>query len=116
MQAVEEVAAGGAGIGVDEVDEAQVLPQAGGHVLVAMVVGERARLLKVRPCRAKLSRRVLVEAEVGQCDSEPVGVSGRPGQGDGFLVVSEGGIKVACFTLEYRSAADNISDQPGVSG
>src|SRR5215475_8210438 len=81
-----------------------------------MVVGERARLLKMRPCRPDLSRRVLVEAEVGQCDSEPVGVSGRPGQGDGFLVVSKGGIEIACFTLEHRTTAENVSNKPGVSG
>ena len=51
------MAAGVAGIGVDEVDETQVLPQADGQVLVAKVVGEHARLLKVRPGHPKLPRR-----------------------------------------------------------
>ena len=54
VQAVEEEAAGLAGIGVDEVDETQVLPQTDGHVRVAKVVSERARLLKVRPGRPEL--------------------------------------------------------------
>jgi hypothetical protein len=38
---------------------------------------------------------MLVEPEVGQRGGEPVVVSGRPGQGDGFLVVSEGGVQIA---------------------
>ena len=78
VQAVEEEAAGVAGIGVDEVDETQVLPQTDGHVLVAKVVGERARLLKVRAGRPELPRGEFVDAEVGQRDGEPVVVSGCP--------------------------------------
>ena len=78
VQAVEEVATGVAGIVVDEVDETQVLAQAGGEVLVAEVVGERACLLKMRPCRPELPRRLLIDGEVGQRGGEPVVVSGRP--------------------------------------
>src|ERR1022692_5223869 len=64
VQAVEEEAAGVTGFGVDEVDETQVLPQTGGKVRVAEVVGEHVRLLKVRPGRPKLPRRQFVDAEV----------------------------------------------------
>ena len=116
VQAVEEVAAGVAGIGVHEVDETQVLPQADGKVRVAKVVGEHARLLKVRPSRPKLPRGELVDAEVGQRDGEPVVVSGRPGQGEGFLVVSEGGVQIARLALEHRTTAKKVSNQPGISG
>ena len=58
----------------------------------------------------------LVDAEVGQRDGEPVVVSGRPGQGEGFLVVSESGVQVAGFALEHGATAEKVSDQPGISG
>ena len=65
VQAGEEEATGAPGIGVNEFDETQVLAQADGHVRIPVVVGDRARLLKVRPGRPKLPRGELVEAEVG---------------------------------------------------
>jgi len=72
------VTAGVAGIAVDELDETQILPQAGRQVLVAEVVGEHARLLKVRAGCSELLGCQLLDAEVGQRDGEPVVVSGRP--------------------------------------
>ena len=31
-------------------------------------------------------------------------------------MVSEGGVQIARFALEHRTTAENVSDQPGVSG
>ena len=78
VQAGGEVAAGVAGVGVDEVDETQVLPQTDGESLVTMLSGQHARLLKVRPGRAEIPGRVLVDGKVCQRGGEPVVVSGRP--------------------------------------
>jgi hypothetical protein len=70
------------------------------RVRVAKVVGEHARLLKVRPGGPKLPSPEPVDAEISERDSEPVGISGGPRQGAGFLPVSEGGGQIACFGVE----------------
>ena len=70
----------------------------------------------MRPGRPKLPSRHLVNAEVCQRDGEPVVVSGRPRQGEGFLLVSQGRVHIAVFAHEYRTMAEKVSNEPGVSG